>query len=193
MSKFIKQIKDNEFHKILNISIISSIIIAIIGILMYCIPEITDRIIGIILGICFILKAISILIKYLKKEGARLYKYDIIYSILLIVLALLIMLVPFKVSAFLTVCFGLYLIIIGANRLTYGVWFKIADESAWLITITMGILNIIIGILSIINPFDTFLAMTKVIGIFLIISSILDITSTIMIKKRVNRIIQMFW
>ena len=193
MGKFIKQIKDKEFHNILNIFIFCSILITIIGIAMCFIPEIADRIIGIILGISFIIKAVSILIKYLKKQGARLYKYDLIYSILLIILALLVMLVPFKVSVFLTVCFGLYLIIIGANRLTYGVWFKIADESAWLITITMGLLNTIIGLLTIINPFSVFLSMTRLIGIFLIISSIIDITSTILIKNRVQRIIKMFW
>ena len=108
------------------------------------------------------------------------------------IIGAIIILVPFSVTSFLTICLGLYLIVFGANKVTYGVWFKIGDDSSWLITFVIGVMLMVFGILVLSNPFSA-LTVTQVIGTFLVLSSILDITDLVLLKKRANEITKIFW
>ena len=54
----------------------------------------------------------------------------------------------------------------------------------------LSILIIICGILFIINPFGGALVITKVMGIFMIIYALLDLTNTIIIKKEIHEVKQ---
>ena len=56
----------------------------------------------------------------------------------------------------------------------------------------IGFMLILFGILVIINPFAN-LTITKLVGIFFIISSVLDITDTILLRKRRDEITKIFW
>jgi len=128
----------------------------------------------------------------MKRDGAKLYSFNMIFGIILFVLGLIIILVPFSISSFITVCLGLYLIVIGANKITYGVWFKIGNDRSWLITVVIGIMLIVFGILVVVNPFSR-LTITKLVGAFLIIASVLDITDTLLLRKRSDEITKIFW
>ena len=115
-----------------------------------------------------------------------------VFGIILFALGLIIILIPFSVSSFITVCLGLYLIVTGANKITYGVWFKIGNDQAWLITVVIGIMLILFGILVVVNPFSR-LTITKLVGAFFILASVLDITDTILLRKRSDEITKIFW
>ena len=78
------------------------------------------------------------------------------------------------------------------NKITYGVWFKIGNHSSWLITLVIGIMLIIFGILVLANPFAS-LTITKLVGSFLILASILDITDLILLKNKSDEITKIFW
>ena len=192
MVKSLKQKTQKEFNRLLISSIIISLLIACTGLFIYCYPNITNKVLGIITGIVFLINGLNIIIKYFKRDGAKLYAYNLIFGIVLTILGIVIMLVPSSVATFITVCLGIYLITIGANKITYGIWFKIGNDKSWLLTVTIGIMLILFGFLVIANPFSA-LTLTKLVGIFLIISSILDITDTIMLKRRADKITQIFW
>ena len=55
-------------------------------------------------------------------------------------------------------------------------------------TIRWQVLIIFSGIIFIINPFEGALAITKIIGIFMIIYALLDIINTVIVKKGVKEI-----
>lgn len=193
MGKFIRRKNSLAFSKLMISSIIISLFIGVVGIIMLLLPELTDKLIGIIIGIIFLINGTNTSYKYFRRDDAKLYSFNLIFGIILAIIGILVIAVPFTVTAFITVCLGLYLITIGANKITYGVWFKIGNDSSWLITVTIGLMLIIFGILVIINPFTTTLTITKIVGAFLIISSVLDITDLILLKRRSEKIVEIFW
>ena len=192
MGRFIRETSSDKFKKMMSTSIASSVLLLVVGLIMLFLPGLTNKIIGIIIGVMILVSGGNMVYKFLKRDGAKLYTFNMIFGIILFVLGLIIILVPFSVSSFVTVCLGLYLIVIGANKITYGVWFKIGNDPSWLITIVIGIMLILFGILVIINPFAN-LTITKLVGIFFIISSVLDITDTILLRKRRDEITKIFW
>lgn len=192
MGKFIRQTNSDRFRKLMTTSLASSILLLIVGLVMFFIPGLTNKIIGIVIGVMMLVSGSNMVYKYMKRDGAKLYSFNMIFGIILFALGLIVTLVPFSVSSFVTVCLGLYLIVIGANKITYGVWFKIGNDPSWLITVVIGGMLILFGILVIVNPFSM-LTITKLVGVFFIISSILDITDTILLRKRRDEITKIFW
>lgn len=192
MGRIVRETIDERFNKMLTISIVSSIVIALVGAVLLFMPKLSNKLIGIIMGLLFILYGITTIYKYITRNGAKLYSLNLLYGIIILLIGVIIVLVPFSVTSFLTICLGLYLIIIGINKVTYGVWFKIGNHSSWLITLVIGIMLIFFGILVLSNPFSS-LTITRLVGAFLILASILDITDLILLKKRSDEISKIFW
>lgn len=192
MGRIVRETIDERFNKMLTISIVSSIVIALVGAVLLFMPKLSNKLIGVIMGVLFILYGITTIYKYITRNGAKLYSLNLLYGIIILLIGVIIVLVPFSVTSFLTICLGLYLIIIGINKVTYGIWFKIGNHSSWLITLVIGIMLIFFGILVLSNPFSS-LTITRLVGAFLILASILDITDLILLKKRSDEISKIFW
>ncbi len=192
MGRIVRETISDRFDKFIMLSIMTSVVIALIGGVLIFMPEMSNKLIGVITGALFALSGINTIYKFISRNGAKLYSLNLLYGILLILIGAIIILVPFSVTSFLTICLGLYLIIFGANKVTYGVWFKIGDDPSWLLTFVIGVLLMIFGVLVLSNPFSSF-TVTQVIGTFLVLSSVLDITDLVLLKKRANDITKIFW
>ena len=184
MGRIVRETISDRFNKFIMMSIVTSVVIALIGAVLIFMPEMSNKLIGVITGALFALSGINTIYKFISRNGAKLYSLNLLFGIII--------LVPFSVTSFLTICLGLYLIVFGANKVTYGVWFKIGDDSSWLITFVIGVMLMVFGILVLSNPFSA-LTVTQVIGTFLVLSSILDITDLVLLKKRANEITKIFW
>lgn len=192
MASPLKKSIENRFNKMLNYSLITAIFTGIFGLILLFLPEVTNKVVGILVGIIFLLSGINTIYKYFHRDGAKLYSLNIVFGILYSILGIVIIIYPFSVMSFVTVCLGLYLIVTGAMKINYGLWFKRGNEDSWLITLVTGVLLIVFGILVVFNPFVS-LTLTKLAGIFLIIVAVLDFTDTILFKKRAKEIRDIFW
>lgn len=192
MGRIIRESKNEQFNKFIISSITSSVIMAIAGAIMLFLPNLTNKLIGIIVGIMILISGVNSLYKYFKRDGAKLYSFNLIFGIILGILGIVIILSPSSVTAFVTVCFGLYLIVMGANKITYGSWLKVGNDASWLITMVIGGLLILFGILLIFNPFSA-LTLTKLVGTFMLLAAILDITNAVLLKNRSKDITNIFW
>lgn len=192
MAKYIKKNKTTIFNQMMVSSIASAILTGIIGCILFFVPELTNKVIGYIIGGIFLLYGIDTLLKYFKRDGAKLFSYSIVFGLLFLLLGLFIIIMPYTISAFVTVVFGIYLILMGGNKISCAVALKIGNHVAWLITLFIGILLITFGLLVITNPFASF-TITKLIGVFLILSSILELTDAVLLRRRNTEIVKIFW
>ena len=192
MARFLIRKGVEEFKKLLTVSIVIYLIICSFGLLMLFLPELSNRVIGRCIGIIFILSSINSMYKFLKRSGAKLYSYNLVFSSLSFILGVIVFLFPNLFNNFITVCLGLYLIIIGSNMFTYGVLFRVGNHKSWLITIVTSILLVVIGILTIVNPFAK-LTITKLCGAFIFLSSVLELQNMVMIRNNAENMVSIFW
>lgn len=169
-----------------------AVITIITGLILLLAPKLTNKVVGIIVGIIFLIEGINSIYKYFHREGAKIYNLNLVFGVIYAVLGAVIILVPSSVVEFITICLGLYMIINGASKVNYALWLKRGNEDSWLITLATGILIAIIGVLVIFNPFAS-LTVTKLAGAFLIITGILDFMDTILFKNRSKEIMEIFW
>ncbi len=180
------------FNRLVVTSIIYYVLMAVLGAIFFIKPVFTNKMIGIIMGIVFILHGLGIGYRFIKRDGAKLYLLNIIFALLVIAIGILLIIYPYTVMNFVTVWLGIYFIVLGLLNINYGVWFLIGRDDAFLLTLIIGILIIALGILTITSPFAS-LEVTQVIGTMLMLTSVLKITNAILLKKRASEITKIFW
>ena len=183
---------ENMYKRMIWYSIGTALITIITGIVLLLVPELSGKVLGIIVGIIFLIEGINSIYKYFHREGAKLYNLNLVFGVIYAVLGVVIILVPSSVVEFITICLGIYMIVNGASKVNYALWLKRGNEDSWLITLATGILVAIVGVLVIFNPFAS-LTLTKLAGAFLIITGILDFMDTILFKNRSKEITEIFW
>ena len=183
---------EHVYNKMVIFSIISAIITIIVGIVLLFLPNLSNKVVGIITGVIFIIFGMTTAYKYLKRDGAKIYSLNLVFAILYLLLGLVIIIFPFSVIEFVTVCLGLFLVVNGATEINYGLWLKRGGSKAWLVTLVAGILLVILGIMIVFNPFTAF-ALTQITGAFLIISGIINLSDAITFKTKAKEIMDIFW
>lgn len=192
MANSLKNSIENMYKRMIWYSIGTALITVITGIILLLVPELSGKVLGIIVGIIFLIEGINSIYKYFHREGAKLYNLNLVFGVIYAVLGVVIILVPSSVVEFITICLGIYMIVNGASKVNYALWLKRGNEDSWLITLATGILVAIVGVLVIFNPFAS-LTLTKLAGAFLIITGILDFMDTILFKNRSKEIMEIFW
>lgn len=183
---------ENVYNKMIIYSLLTSILTILVGLTLIFLPNISNKVVGIIVGVIFLIFGITAIYKYFHRDGAKIYSLNIVFGVLYAILGIIIILYPFSVMGFVTVCLGLFMIINGATKINYGLWLKKGSEDSWLVTLVAGIFLDILGIMVVFNPFSA-LTLTQIAGAFLMIVGILNATDAILFKKRAKEIMDIFW
>ena len=183
---------ENVYNRMIIYSLITSILSIIVGLVLIFLPAVSNKVVGVIIGVVILLFGINAIYKYFHRDGAKIYSLNIIFGVLYSILGVVIILYPYSVMEFVTVCLGLFIIINGATKINYGLWLKRGNEDSWLVTLVTGIFLVVLGIMVVFNPFAA-LTLTQVSGAFLMIVGVLNLSDTILFKKRSKEIMEIFW
>ena len=183
---------ENVYNRMTIYSLITSILSIIVGLVLIFLPTVSNKVVGIIVGVIILIFGINAVYKYFHRDGAKIYSLNIVFGVLYSILGVVIILYPYSVMEFVTVCLGLFIIINGATKVNYGLWLKRGSEDSWLVTLVTGIFLVVLGIMVVFNPFSAF-TLTQLSGAFLIIVGILNVSDTILFKKRAKEIMEIFW
>ncbi len=183
---------EGRFNKMINFNIAVEVAIIIFGIIMLFSPDITNKLIGTLIGALFLLVSFNMLYNYFLRNGAKLYSMNLVFGLILALLGGILIIYPYSFIEFVTVCIGIYCFISGAFKINQALWLKKAEEDSWFMLLINSIFIIILGLLLLFNPFAN-LAVTQVLGVFLIITSTLKIASAVLFKKRAKEITKIFW
>ncbi len=165
-------------------SIITSIILGILGLIMFLYSEATMKIITNILGIILILTGILKIIGYLKEKGEYdFFNYDIIYGIISIVIGIVLLTHPGILEGILGIALGIWIIYSGLMRFGLSLKLKTYETKSWLPMLVISIIMIIMGIYIIVSP-DVIIATLGLIILFYSIMDLIEgITFIINVKK----------
>lgn len=191
-SVFKKSMK-NTYRNFIIYSFINAALSFICGLIIVLVPSLSTKVICIIAGISCILSGLTSLYNYLKRDGAKLFALSIVFAILYFCLGLILIIFPSRVVSFVTICLGLYLLVKGALKIDYALWFRKGEEDSWKVTLASGILLIVIAIILLINPFKAGLTINQIVGAYLMLLSVVDASNTFMFNKRTKEIMDIFW
>lgn len=174
--KFLGEVK-GIFNIITIFDLVISILFMLIGIIFFANPNMSNIAVSIMTGIILIINGVSSIYAYIKRGSIVLYNNNLIYGIILILLGIISMFVGKILSIFL----GIYFIVSGIQKINYGVFLKKFNESSWLITLVLGILFIVVGIISFFTSGD---ALVKVAGICTLGYGLMNFIDVLLLRRR---------
>lgn len=165
-------------------SLLTSGILLLIGLLLLF--KSTDTIIALsyIIGCILMVLGIIAIINFFRESSINAFNdLNIVYGIVTVIFGTLIISNPTAIATFIPFVVGLVILISSSIKLAYSIELKNDNDVLWQPTLIMAAIGAGCGMLILFNPFKTSLMVFKIIGIFIIIYSILDIISIFQIKK----------
>ena len=172
---------DSETKVNNNDDLSKTLILALIGLVLLLLPETLNNIIGFVVGGCLLIFGIIGIIKYIKTKEYK-FTSSLVSGILYSALGIVVFINPASVISLVTICLGVYLVINGILKTVFSFNLK-RITTRWIGALVMGILTVILGLLLVINPFGSAVAITKLAGGFLVVVAIFDLVDRYIIMK----------
>lgn len=173
--------------KVFNISIISSLLLFLFGLVLAVNAEGFIKSITVAIGVVLLLIGVFPVIDYFRyrKEGLG-ASVGLISGIFSIVCGLMLLINEDLLMILIPVFIGVWMIINGINKIQVSFEIKDLGEKSWVITFIYSILIMVLGGYFIVNPISGATTVTSFIGIVLCIYAVLDIIDCIIIKVKVK-------
>ena len=182
-----------NFNNLLNISFLMIALDVIVGGLFVFYTGIATEIAMVIIGCLILVHGIFALIDYFYVGMLfNFLKYKYIPAIALILLGIIIIINPIATISLFGIGAGIWMFVIGLENLAYAIRLWNNKEDIFSLVLFIDVCSLLMGILTIINPFSRFMLITKLAGIFVVANGLLDIVKILLFKKRAKNIIKAF-
>ena len=166
-------------------SLLSSIVFAILGIILITNPEGTVKFVSAILGIMFILAGAYKIISYYQNKGKYdIMNYDIAYGIIAIILGIATIAYSEQISSIFRIIIGIWIVYSSIMRFSLALKLKTISSNIWIYSIILAICMFICGLYTI---FVSNLVVVS-IGVSILIYAIIDAIEDIIFLVNVNKL-----
>ena len=176
-----------SFDKIMLGNIILTALFLLFGVIIYIKPYIALTTVGVIIGIYFILFGLYNIYEFLMRKESPIFSLRIFLGILAVILGIFTIIDPFKIIKLITFALGIYLILTSIFKIIDAIKLKKYGFDGWLILLVVSILLLIFGIFIGINPMAS-VDIVEATGIFIILSSILEICDLLILYTKAKNI-----
>lgn len=182
---------EQEFNKLLFMEMVFSVVYALIGLAIFLNSDMTNKTAGLVIGTFFLIFGIFAIFTFIDKLKIKLFRFNMVFGILSILLGIFIMFNPLSIIDFLNISLGLWLVVESIHKIVYFIDLKKVKEECSKILLTSSILLFFLGIMIILNPFRS-IVITKSVGIFIILYNILNLSDLVLLKRRANKLSNLF-
>ena len=180
-----------NFKKIIIANIILNVVFLIMGIAIYLKPLITLTLAGILIGIYLVSFGLFDIYEYMMRKENPMFSLKLFLGILAVILGIFTMINPFKILTIITLGLGIYLCLVAIFKIIDSFKLKKYGFDGWAITLVISIIILIFGVLVTINPLRA-IDIVEVAGLFIILTSILEICNLIMFYSKSKEIQKLF-
>lgn len=174
------------FNKITNGVIGISLLTILLGLLLIIFPETSIKTLGLISSIFLIIYGIFLIMLDIKFERL-LAPFDcLLNGLLSIILGIFLLLRPDDISVVITTVLGIWIISSSINNIKTALFFRKIKDFPTIPLIFLNILDIALGILIALHPFDFIILITGYIGIILCVHACFNILDMIILKKSIR-------
>ena len=170
------------------------ILIIILGAYFIAKPTTSASIIGYVFGILLIIVGFYNIIKFIVNMGTnKFFLIEIISGILTILAGVFMVYNPFSLANITTIGVGIWLIVSATIKGAIALQFKKFNEETWMLSLIIAVITLILGILIIVNPFESYIVLAVYVGVMVCVYAAMDIVQQILFRKRVKEIVKIFF
>ena len=184
---------EKRIKKRCNTTLVVSLIFVVVGLFLFIKPDTTISIISYVMGGILLAMGIFSIYRYFAAEEiGSVFNFELVYGVLLSIVGLFLIFNPTTLAKLFPIILGIWIIINSVTKFQYALVLKKVKNSDWAYTCLISLLTFLWGIVLLFNPLESVLAITQIIGIFIIVYAVLDIIDNFIIRKNVNDIVNIF-
>lgn len=169
--------------------ILLAVIFIALGIVLILWPGATMKTICYLLAAMLLALGVASLINYLRKDiSGIIYRYDLVVGLCAILGGILVIVKVDKLTDLIPAVLGFLVTMSGILKMQNSVDMLRLGHGTWHVAFAMSIINIVAGIVLLMNPFEAAEILIMCIGIALVYSGITDLYVTISISRRLSKI-----
>ena len=169
--------------------ILLAVIFIALGIVLILWPGATMKTICYLLAAMLLAIGVVSLINYLRKDiSGIIYRYDLVVGLCAILGGILVIVKVDKLTDLIPAGGGLLVTMSGIMKMQNSVDMLRLGHGTWHVAFAMAIVNIVAGIVLLMNPFEAAQILIMCLGIALVYSGITDLYVTISISRRLSRL-----
>lgn len=188
MSNFLKKggtSMEDFFKKTGLVSIVTSIVFAVLGLILMYNPSQVLTIVCYILGTVFIIiGGLKVIAYFMAKGKYDLYNYDLAFGIIAIVAGIVVIFASETIMKILAIIIGIWIIYSGLVRLGLALKLRKAKSDFWIAVAVIAAIMIICGLYMVIDSS----VIVSTIGLVMLIYAILDIIEGVIYMKTVKQL-----
>ena len=167
--------------------IIMSVLLCVLGVVLFVWPGVSVAVIGELLGIGMIVFGAVKVAGYLSRDLFRLaFQYDLAFGILLIALGVLVLLQPDGAMSFFCIVLGICVLTDGLFKIQIAIDAKRFGITKWWIVMVMAILTVAMGIVLVLRPGESAAVIMLLAGIGIFVEGLLNICVSLCMVKIVK-------
>lgn len=169
--------------------ILLAVIFIALGIVLILWPGATMKTICYLLAAMLLALGVASLINYLRKDiSGIIYRYDLVVGLCAILGGILVIVKVDKLTDLIPAVLGFLVTMSGIMKMQNSVDMLRLGHGTWHVAFAMSIINIVAGIVLLMNPFEAAQILIMCLGIALVYSGITDLYVTISISRRLSRL-----
>ena len=178
-----KYIKKCEMY-----SMIISILMIVLSLCLIFKPVKSIETFVLLFSIIMLVNGVIGVVTYFTIESdERLFSFDLLSGITNILAGVLVFIYRSSLVEVFPIMLGIYVIVSNLLKMQISINLSTVPESNWVLLVIMSILNMIIGVLLITNPFESIITITTLCGIFLLVSEVISIVEEIYVLIKIKK------
>ena len=174
-----------SINQTLWISIISSLLLCLFGIILITNPEKSLTVMAYGISILLIGNGVyQLMMGYHDRSFSLLDGFS--GGLLSIILGILMLVKPIALTIVIPIALGLWFIVSSSYKLRISIALRSLNQQVWITVFAMALLMMACGIFLLFNPITGLVAITRTVGILAVIYSLIDIVEVIFIKKNLH-------
>lgn len=169
-------------------AILTGVLYILLGIVALLIPETMQKTLGYLIGIVLIMAGAVSMICYLLRDARdNYYHNEFVFGLVGIVLGVAVLYKVEVIISLIPFILGILVLFSGCSKLQDAIDLKRLSYGSWVGMLVVAVINIILGIVLICNPFQAAVLLFRVLGVGLILSGASDCFSTIYFARKFRR------
>lgn len=165
---------------------LSAALYMVLGLILVIFPATTARTVCyLISGIAIVIGIVNLVVYFTRNITRNYYRNDFVMGLMLIILGIFVIYKVSLVIELVSFILGLCIIVSGLFKLQGALDVQRMGGNAVLI-LGVAVVNVVIGILMVLNPFESALLLYRLLGAGLLFSGLTDMASTLYLSKKMH-------
>lgn len=166
--------------------LLSAALYMVLGLVLVIFPATTARTICyMIAGIAIVVGLVNLVVYFTRNITRNYYRNDFVMGLLMVVLGIFVIYKADLVIALVPFIIGLCIVISGLFKLQGALDVQRMGGSS-VVILGIAIVNVVIGILMVINPFESAILLQRLLGVGLLFSGLTDMASTLYLSGKMH-------